>query len=331
VLQPGGAGNGRPLPLVLTESRQVKRLSMADFPVPVSPIERIKIPAGFSPRSPAARRDLASTVRNRLAGRDLPRDPRTGHGKPGSGEDGTGGGSAATAELRRRLRRHSCHGCPDMQVHLRDLARRVRLDREADTQEQRVSSRSHVLARTFGRVCAVLEELGYIAGDDVTAEGKRLAALYAELDLLAAECLRRGTWAGLSPADLAACVSALTFEARRTDDGGAGRLPPGRSREVLAEMTDIWSELSATEDAQHLSFLREPDLGFAWTVHAWARGTALEKLVGPDLTAGDFVRAMKQLIDLLGQIAVAGGELAGTGRAAVDALRRGVVAYSSVE
>jgi ATP-dependent RNA helicase HelY len=219
-----------------------------------------------------------------------------------------------------------------LQLHLRDLERRARLEREAATVEQRVSGRSHVLARTFGRVCTVLEKLGYLADDEVTPEGRRLAALYTELDLLAAECLRRGTWAGLPPAELAACVSALTFESRRPDEAAAPRLPQGRAREVLASMVSVWGELSALERDQNLSFLREPDLGFAWTVNAWARGTALDKLVSSDLTAGDFVRAIKQLIDLLGQLAVAdaGGELAGTARAAMDALRRGVVAYSPV-
>jgi ATP-dependent RNA helicase HelY len=326
VLQPGGggSGDGRPLPLVLTANRQVKRLSLTDFPVPVSPIERIRIPPSFSPRSPAARRDLVSTVRNRLAGRELPARTRP----PGRSE----ASGAAIDALRRRLRRHSCHGCPDMQLHLRDLARRARLEREADALEQRVSGRSHVLARTFGRVCAVLAELGYIAGDEVTADGRRLAALYTELDLLAAECVRRGTWADLAPADLAACVSALTFEARRPEDTGSVRLPAGRSREVLADMVGLWGELSAVEGGQHLSFLREPDLGFAWTVHSWARGTSLDKLVGDELTAGDFVRAVKQLIDLLGQLAIADadGELGATARAGIDLIRRGVVAYSSV-
>ncbi|HUC24570.1 MAG TPA: DEAD/DEAH box helicase [Streptosporangiaceae bacterium] len=324
VLQSGGSGNGRPLPLVLTANRQVKRLSVADFPVPVSAIERIRIPSSFTPRSPAARRDLASTVRNKLAGRELPEQERSSRQNERS--------AAAIEALRGRLRKHACHGCPDMQLHLRDLARRTRLEREADALEQRVSGRSHVLARTFGRVCAVLERLDYIEGDEVTAAGRRLAALYAELDLLAAECLRRGTWAGLGPADLAACVSALTFESRRADDSGPARLPHGRPREVLADMTSLWEELSAVEDGQHLSFLRQPDLSFAWTVHAWARGTSLEKLIDADLTAGDFVRAMKQLIDLLGQLAVAdaGGELGKTARAAADLLRRGVVAYSSV-
>jgi ATP-dependent RNA helicase HelY len=321
VLQPGkAAAAGGPQPLVLTAGRQVKRLSLADFPVPVSPIERIRIPNWFSPRSPSDRRDLASTVRNKLAGRELP-----GNGRPATERD-----TQVIDELRSRLRKHSCHDCPDLQLHLRDLARRARLDREAEKIEERVAGHSHVLTRTFGRVCAVLTKLGYIAGDDVTAEGVRLAGLYAELDLLAAECLRRGTWASLTAPELAACVSALTYESRR-DDGGGARLPPGRPREVLAEMTAIWAELSAVEEAHHLAFLREPDLGFAWTAYAWASGTPLEQLVGPDMGAGDFVRAMKQLIDLLGQVGVVGGELAGTARAAADALRRGVVAYSSVE
>ncbi|HXW44235.1 MAG TPA: DEAD/DEAH box helicase [Streptosporangiaceae bacterium] len=325
VLEPGSGPDGLPLPLVLTAGRQLRRLSVADFPVPALAIERIAIPKWFSQRSPANRRDLASTVRNKVAGVQLPRGAA---GRPASGKDT----AAAISALRRRLRQHPSHSCPDLQQHLRDLERRARLQRQAATLEERVSGRSHVLARTFGRVCAVLEGLGYMDGDSVTAEGRRLAALYTELDLLAAECLRRGAWDGLSPAELAACVSALTFESRRSEEAAPARLPHGRAREVLAQMLSIWGELSAVEEEQHLSFLREPDLGFAWAVHAWARGTALDKLVGDELTAGDFVRAMKQLIDLLGQIAVAasGSELAATARAAMDALRRGVVAYSPV-
>jgi ATP-dependent RNA helicase HelY len=324
VLEPGTGHDGLPLPLVLTANRQVKRVSVADFPIPAVALDRIRIPNWFSPRSPSSRRDLAATVRNKVAGMQLPRR----HRSAGSSQDA----EAAIASLRRRLRQHPCHGCPDLQPHLRNLERRARLEREASTMEDRVSGRSHVLARTFGRVCGVLEQLGYLAGDEVTPEGRRLAALYTELDLLAAECLRRGTWDGLSPAELAACVSALTFESRRSDDDRTPRLPPGRAREVLAAMVSVWGDLSALEDEHHLSFLREPDLGFAWTVHAWARGTSLDRLVGPDLTAGDFVRAVKQLIDLLGQLAVAdaAGDLAPTARAAMDALRRGVVAYSPV-
>ena len=59
-----------PGPLVLTEGRQVKRLAVADFPVPAEVVGKIRIPGSFSPRSPQHRRDLAATMRNRLASAD---------------------------------------------------------------------------------------------------------------------------------------------------------------------------------------------------------------------------------------------------------------------
>jgi ATP-dependent RNA helicase HelY len=325
VLEP--AADGQPLPLVLTENRQVKRLGLTDFPVPVSAIEWVRIPPSFSARSPGHRRDLAATVRNKLAGHTLDR-PRRAKGENGAGHSPD---DAQIARLRQALREHPCHQCPDREAHLRQAERYIRLEREAEVMERRVAGRSHVLARTFDRVCAVLEELGYIDGDAVTPEGRRLSRLYNELDLVAAECLRRGTWAGLTPPELAASVSALTFESRRPDDAGPPRLPRGKVTEVLADMIRLWGDLDGVERSHRLSFLREPDLGFARTAHTWASGTSLEKALG-DLTPGDFVRAVKQLIDLLDQIAAAAGRdpLAGVARAAIDGLRRGVVAYSSV-
>jgi ATP-dependent RNA helicase HelY len=325
VLEP--AADRQPQPLVLTENRQVKRLGLTDFPEPVTAIEWVRIPPSFSARSPSHRRDLAATVRNKLAGHS-PGRPRRATGGNGAGHSSD---DAQIARLRQALREHPCHKCPDREEHLRQSERYIRLEREAEALERRVAGRSHVLARTFDRVCAVLEELGYIDGDAVTPEGRRLSSLYNELDLVAAECLARGTWAGLTPPELAACVSALTFESRRPDDAGPPRLPRGRVTEVLADMIRLWGDLDGVERSHRLSFLREPDLGFARTAHAWASGTSLERALG-DLTPGDFVRAVKQLIDLLDQIAAAAGRdpLAGVARAAIDGLRRGVVAYSSV-
>ncbi len=220
-----------------------------------------------------------------------------------------------------------------------------------------MAGRSHVIARTFDRVCRVLERLGYLAGDTVTADGRRLAGLYTELDLLASECMRRDLWDGLSAAELAACVSALSFESRQADDTHPPRLPKGPVPDVLAAMVRTWGELDQLEKDNDLSFLREPDLGFAWAAYRWARGAKLESVLdeSPDLTPGDFVRAVKQLIDLLDQIASAAPtadptpagpapapgfvsapgarpprSLSTTARAAIDAMRRGVVAYSAV-
>jgi len=334
-----GTADGSPLPLVLTAGRQVKRLSAADFPEPVTVLDRVRIPAAFSARSPRARRDLASSVRNKLAGHPA-QDRREGRGTdqpPGNGDSGSGrstsqAGQPEITRLRRHLRQHPCHSCPDREDHARQAERYARLEREVEKLEAAVAGRTHVITRTFQRVCAVLGRLGYLEDNTVTPDGRRLADLYTELDLLAAECLRRDLWNGLGPAELAACVSALTFETRRAEDAPPPRLPGSPVREVLADMVSAWAELAEVERENRLAFLREPDLGFAWAAHAWARGKPLESVLGPDMTPGDFVRAVKQLIDLLGQIAVAAGDapLAATARKAAKALRRGVVAYSSV-
>ncbi len=187
-----------------------------------------------------------------------------------------------------------------------------------------------MIARTFDRVCAVLESLGYLSGDTVTAEGRLLGGLYTELDLLAAECLRRGYWNGLDTQELAACVSALSFESRQTDDAAAPRLPSARVRDVLGRMVRAWAQLDELEKDSGVSFLREPDLRFAWAAFQWAGGARLEDVLeSTDLSPGDFVRAVKQLIDLLGQIAgapmpgTAGNDLRATARAAVDACGAG--------
>jgi ATP-dependent RNA helicase HelY len=330
---PGGRRAGiavvldTPGPVVLTVNRQVKRLSMADFPVPVEPVERIRIPSWFSARSPRHRRDLAATVRNRLGGRDVSARGDNTAPHPDAPRD------AEIGRLRARIRGHPCHGCPDREDHARWAERYFRLKRETEGLERRVATRSHVIARTFDRVCTVLEQLGYLEGaGKVTAKGGRLAGLYTELDLLAAECLEHGLWDGLSPAELAACVSALTYESRQSDDAAAPRLPHGPAGEVLAATVRLWGELDAIESDNSLSFLREPDFGFAWAAWRWARGHRLDSVLADcGLTAGDFVRAVKQLIDLLDQVAVtAGPQLGSCARAAIDAMRRGVVAYSSV-
>jgi len=325
VLEPGvPAGPDGPRPTVLTADRQVKRLSTVDFPTPVEALATVRVPRSFNARSPQARRDLASSLRTRV-----PDDPAVRpRGRRAAALD-----DAERERLRAALRRHPCASCPDREEHSRWAERYQRLARDTAALEQRVAGRTNTLGLTFDRVCAVLLELGYLHDEVVTAAGGRLASFYTESDLLAAECLRTGLWDGLSPAELAAAVSTLIYEGRRPD-GPSPRLPGGRVRDVLADMVRLWQRLESLEAAHRLRTLREPDLGFALAAHRWASGQRLDAVLSEtDLAPGDFVRWVKQLIDLLGQltdVAEPGSPVATTARGAVTALRRGVVAYSSV-
>jgi ATP-dependent RNA helicase HelY len=321
-------------PLVLTVAGQVKHLSAVDFPVPVTPVESLRIPNSFSERSPKHRRDLVAAMRSKLAGRDF--DSRSADSSDDDDETAAGAQAGITgdiAELRRKLRRHPCHACPDREQHARFAERYYRQQREIADLQRQIGSRSHVIARTFAKVCAVLERLDYLDGDTVTPDGQRLARLYSELDLLAAECLRRGFWEGLNPAELAACVSVMTWQARSpSDDEAPARLPKGPIRDVLASMTTTWAELDELEKRHGLSFLREPDPGFVWAAYRWVRGADLEDVLDsvPGLTPGDFVRSVKQLIDLLDQIAGAASSSAAAARETAAAVSPAAVSPAAV-
>ena len=329
VVDPGWSPEG-PRPYVVTADRQARRLAMMDFPTPVEAVTRLKVPKNFNGRNPQMRRDLASALRSRT--HDLTPPPPTGR-PPSRGSDPVDGSDGEIARLRAQLRAHPCHECPEREDHARWAERWFKLDRDAATLKRRVEQRTNTVARQFDRVCDVLTALDYLEGDTVTPRGRHLQRIYSDMDLVAAESMRHGLWDDLSPSGLAAALSVLVFEARRPDDASSPRIPGGEVKEAIGEMVRLWAELDALEREHKLDFLRQPDPGFAWIAYRWAEGDELDDVLGSsELAAGDFVRWMKQLLDLAGQVADAAGDtpLRATAREVVRRLRRGVVAYSGL-
>ncbi|MEU4442251.1 DEAD/DEAH box helicase [Actinosynnema sp. NPDC050801] len=333
VIDPGLEPLGEARPFVVTEDRWAGRLSSADFPMPVEVLGKMRLPKQVDTRSPKSRRDLAASLRATGIVAPAMRKRRS------NADD-----DAELATLRRALRAHPCHGCEKREEHARWGERYHRLLAETDQVERKVAATTHSLAREFDRIRGLLRERGYLhaeengPGEEVTEHGKRLTRLYSESDLLAAECLRHGVWRDLDPAELAAVVSALVYEARR-DGPLEARLPPGKVSDALTATARLWAELEDDERRHRLDRTRQPDPGFAWAVYRWARGESLEKVLsaaeenGAELGAGDFVRWCRQVIDFLDQIrdVVGGGDPVGAAaRKAVDALRRGVVAMATV-
>ncbi|WP_345412287.1 DEAD/DEAH box helicase [Actinomycetospora chlora] len=334
VLDPGIDRSPRgmePRPLVCTEDRWAGRLSLADFPEPVGVLGTMKLPRKVDHRIPRVRRDVANALRE--TGLEPP--TRTGSARRRRGAENE---DVELATLRRALRAHPCHEAPDRDERARWYERHQRLEHETDQLQHRVRSTTHSLARNFDRIRGLLHERGYLddapdAEQGVTEDGRRLSRLWGESDLLVAECLRQGIWRGLGPADIAAVASSLVYDSRR-DDGGVPRVPEDATAAIEATVA-LWSGLVADERRHHLDRTREPDLGFAWPVHRWVRGDTLASVLagahahGIELSAGDFVRWCRQVVDLLDQIRSVAGTEDTVGRAAADAvraIRRGVVA-----
>ncbi|MGD7787364.1 DEAD/DEAH box helicase [Propionibacteriaceae bacterium Y1700] len=318
-----------PRPQVMTEDRHVRRLSMTDVPTPVEAYGRVKIPKHFDARDGHSRRSLHAAFQSRLTGidHDVVRQRRPGV-DPAVAE--------RVAELREEIRHHPCHRCPDRESHAREAERALWLERENQRTEAKMASRTNTIAQKFDRICGVLESFGYLSegGEEVTETGRTLARIYNELDLVAAECIRAGVFDHLSVPQLAAVLSTLVYEARRSDDGRRASMPDADSEAAVQGVRRIWREVSIAERDARLDRAAEIDLGFARAAYGWADDQPLGPLLQRNgLTAGDFVRWVRQVIDFADQIGQAAGPgpLRRQARAVVRAMRRGVVAFIPAE
>jgi ATP-dependent RNA helicase HelY len=330
IIDSGVRAHDDPRPLVLTLSRWAGRLSPADFATPLDILGKVRVPRNFNYRAPAQRRELAAL----LARYDTPAPHERRARGAGMATD-----DLEIARLRAELRAHPCHRCPDREEHARWAGRRARVTREREALQARIAGRTDSLGRAFDRICALLQDRGYLDADDVTPTGRSLARIWSDADLVVAECLRAGIWEGLEAAELAAVVSCLVYEARR-EERLIERMPSTATHDALDDTSRIWAELADDEADRGLSRSREPETGFVWAAYRWARRENLDRVlaataqVGPEMSAGDFVRWCKQLLDLLGQIAsvpLVGREqstVPAAAREAVVAIRRGVVAQS---
>jgi ATP-dependent RNA helicase HelY len=242
------------------------------------------------------------------------------------------------ASLRTRMLRHPCHQCPEREDHARWAERYWKLKRTVDKVRREIDNRTGTVARIFDRVVDVLRDLDYVAVDGdgattLTPDGRTMRRIYGERDLLVSESLRTGIWNELDAPSLATLACCLVYEPRRDEAGPGERgLPRGPFRAALSATEALWQRLDDLEQQHHLPGTEAVATGLAQAMRSWARGMPLERvLIEADMAAGDFVRWAKQTIDLLDQLSlVADGPVATTARKALDAVRRGIVAYSSV-
>jgi ATP-dependent RNA helicase HelY len=229
-------------------------------------------------------------------------------------------------DARKSLRNHACHGCSDRETHARIAERADRLRRENDGLKTRVANRTHVIARRFDLIKIMLEKFGYLSNDVITPSGKLLSKIYGETDLLIAEMIRREAFSQLTAAELVSIVSVFVHESRKESQP---KLPRGGVEDVLSDLVKTWVEINDLETELGLEPIREPDAGFCWASYRWASGHSLSAILkGTELTVGDFVRSMKQIIDLLRQIAIASPHLSPLVSDALNRIDRGVIAYA---
>ena len=200
--------------------------------------------------------------------------------------------------------------------------------RELRRVEAKISERRGRLNVRFRSVIGLLTEMGYIDKWELTDRGEMLLGTFHELDLVLVEALRAGHLDDHDPATLAGIVSAFVHEPRGRDEGPAPWFPSRAAREAVSGIQECLAEVQRLESSYGLPETRDIDAGLVAATHGWAAGGGLGDILGTEeLSGGDFVRSMKQVVDVLSQVAAVAQQPStrSAAYAAVELVRRGIV------
>ena len=280
---------------VISEDAEAILVTSGDIPGPIAVIGHVKLPGAFLPKSHEYRRDVA----RRLSRASLKqRSGRERHRREGTTTD------------RRSL--HPVEFDPDLRERMRAAGQVERFERELAQLTTRVDGHNRSLGREFDRVIDVLGRRGYVSrtqrgegGDrwSLTRKGTMLASVFHESDLLIAECLSFGFFDDVDAPVLAGLLSTFVYEHRSPEPPAPPWFPNELAGKRWRSIAAASEDLAADEQSSELGVHRPPDPGFFAAAHGWTVGHALGTVVGDEeLTGGDFVRTMKQLIDLARQV-----------------------------
>ena len=296
--------NGTKLTLIAA-SRAVFQVQAGDFDSPPVKLGYIKIPDSYARTSPRFIKEVANRVqRTKINSKSQSNRGRVERDHPVTSDP----------ELRRRL-----------------IAARSadRIDDDLKAIEARIEKSVQSVSARFDDIVRLMERRGYVTQWTLTAQGSSLARIFHELDLVIAEALGAGLFDDLTPPELASLLSVFVFEFRRAEEPPKPRIPKSLQAK-WKQLKDLSDKIARDEETAGVAPHRSLDPGLLEITMEWASGGELIDILSDDLTAGDFVRTMKQLVDLLRQIALITPTTLTSKCAehAAQAVLRGVVAAS---
>ena len=299
--------NGTKLTLVAS-TKAVLQLQAGDFDTPPVKQGHIVLPESLAFTSPKFIKEVALRVM------------RTKPNKPNAKSSP----SKNFTELS-----HTVSQDPELRRRLIAAKSADRIDSELVIMEARINKSVQSVSAKFDELVQLMQRRGYVSAWNLTDQGRSLARIFHELDLVVAEALTDGLFDDLNAAELASLLSTFVYEFRRAEDPPRPIIPTTLTSKWKTLQT-LSNKIAQDEESSGLSPHRSLDPGLMDVTFAWASGDELIDILNEDLTAGDFVRTMKQLIDLLRQISLVAQlpETRDSALAASQALLRGVVAAS---
>jgi superfamily II RNA helicase len=155
-------------------------------------------------------------------------------------------------------------------------------------------------AAMIERKLALLTELGYMRGDELTEKGEFASWMYG-YELILSELLEEGYLETLSESLLGALLVSLTFEPRRNQDCPA--LSPAL-RTLEKQVARAAQRIQAKESTHKVwPLTRTPEMHLAPAVEAWLGGCRFHELgKHTEVDEGEIIRHFRMVVQLLRQL-----------------------------
>jgi superfamily II RNA helicase len=240
--------------------------------------------------------------------------------------------------LSQELSQLPCHRCPQRQRRAARLARAGDLQAALVYRTRQLAALQDSYWEQFVRVRRILEHFGYLDDGALSPEGRLIAALRHDNELLVARVLCSGTLDGLAAPELAGLLSCLSEEARDSElrYGWLFLQQHPHLHARFNAMARLAQEVLEVQRAQQVTLPVSLHVGYLAAAARWAAGEAdWPRLVRESYGGheGDLIRALRRLIDLCRQLADSPEVATDTRerlRQAIAALDRGIVLESAL-
>ncbi len=224
-----------------------------------------------------------------------------------------------------KMHSYECDTCKLFKKHMKTIDVLQRYNSKQKALEKEIAKQKDLFWNKFLSHRAVLMDYGYLKDDYPTERGVIISQIRSENELFLAQVIFSGVLEGLTPAELASVVCAITTEDMRADLYSQLPLSP-TVRKRLNKIKDIKRELDKkqknhdVEDAMYINGFYSP------LIEMWVNGAEWDSIIDEvDMGEGDIVRSFKRVIDVLRQFCTISNipeDLVFTAREAIELIQR---------
>ena len=225
-----------------------------------------------------------------------------------------------------KMHSYECDTCKLFKKHMKIIDILNRYEAKQRNLSKEIEHQKDIFWNRFLSHRAVLQEYGYLKEDYPTEGGVTISQIRSENELFLAQVIFSGHLEGLTPAELASVICAITTEDMRSDMFSQLPLSPN-VRKTLNKVKDIKRALDKKQKEYEVEDPMYINAYFSPLIEMWVNGAEWESIVdeGGDISEGDIVRTFKRVVDVLRQFCTIQNvpeALVFTAREAIDSIQR---------